>query len=393
MNSRLWIAAAGIVILLFGLAGLLAPQRVLGVLGLATLNASTAAATLGEVRATYGGLFTVMGAYALFAAVNPAAREHPALGAPLSRRRGGPRLRRLGGREPGAARLGRARDRGGGGRRARARRRERLRGVVGPAADGAAARGLRAHRRQPYGGARRARRLHRLALSAALRLRRLFRCAARHAGARPLAPRAGRRGARDRASLPRRHPRARDRLRGPRRGGPHRRLHAAAPGRAGGRAHGLRAARPGADAHAARDPLRLRAHRAVGAPPRGRHAHGDRGAGRALPAHAGGAARARLHHRGAVYRGRGRARAVYAPVVSFAPPAAARGRPGARGGGDRAVVAALGGALHVHGTVARGRSALARHAARARLRGPAGSWPRRPRRCPSRRAACATGTT
>ena len=79
MNSRLWIAAAGIVILLFGLAGLLAPQRVLGVLGLATLNASTAAATLGEVRATYGGLFTVMGAYALFAAVNPAARRESIL--------------------------------------------------------------------------------------------------------------------------------------------------------------------------------------------------------------------------------------------------------------------------------------------------------------------------
>jgi|SRR5579884_645366 hypothetical protein len=79
MNSRLWIAAAGIAVLLFGLAGLLAPQRVLGVLGLATLNASTAAATLGEVRATYGGLFTVMGAYALFAAVNPGARRESIL--------------------------------------------------------------------------------------------------------------------------------------------------------------------------------------------------------------------------------------------------------------------------------------------------------------------------
>jgi hypothetical protein len=79
MNSRLWIAAAGIVILLFGIGGLLAPQRVLGVLGLATLNASTAAATLGEVRATYGGLFTVMGAYVLFAALNPAARRESIL--------------------------------------------------------------------------------------------------------------------------------------------------------------------------------------------------------------------------------------------------------------------------------------------------------------------------
>lgn len=79
MNPRLCTAAAGIVILLFGLAGLLAPQRVMGVLGFVTLNASAAAATLGEVRAVYGGLFTVMGAYALFAALNPGVRRESIL--------------------------------------------------------------------------------------------------------------------------------------------------------------------------------------------------------------------------------------------------------------------------------------------------------------------------
>jgi len=44
----------------------------MGVLGFSVLNASAAAATLGEVRATYGGLFTVMGVYALLGAFDPA---------------------------------------------------------------------------------------------------------------------------------------------------------------------------------------------------------------------------------------------------------------------------------------------------------------------------------
>ena len=67
-------------------------------------------------------------------------------------------------------------------------------------ADGAH-RGLRADRRPAGRGARRARRLDRLALLPALRLGRVLRRAARHAGARPLAARARRVAARQRAAI------------------------------------------------------------------------------------------------------------------------------------------------------------------------------------------------
>src|SRR3954470_16328252 len=91
-----------------------------------------------------------------------------------------------------------------------------------------AARGLRADRQHDLGRARGARRLDRLALSAAPRLAGLLRGAARRPGGRPLAHRAGRDArARDASLLLRRHRRARDALRnGYRRGGADR-LHAA----------------------------------------------------------------------------------------------------------------------------------------------------------------------
>ena len=50
----------GFVILLLGAAGLLYPERMLGLLGFAVQNPSHVAAALGEVRATYGGLFIVI---------------------------------------------------------------------------------------------------------------------------------------------------------------------------------------------------------------------------------------------------------------------------------------------------------------------------------------------
>jgi hypothetical protein len=72
MSARGLTLTTGTVILLMGLAGLFYPDRVMGLLGFTVLNTTQSAAVLGEVRATYGGLFTVMGAAVVLAALNPA---------------------------------------------------------------------------------------------------------------------------------------------------------------------------------------------------------------------------------------------------------------------------------------------------------------------------------
>jgi hypothetical protein len=75
MNPRVTAAIAGTIILLLGLAALFYPERVLGMLGFTILNPSHAAGALGEVRATYGGVFSVMGLFTLLAAMNPGAHR------------------------------------------------------------------------------------------------------------------------------------------------------------------------------------------------------------------------------------------------------------------------------------------------------------------------------
>ena len=121
-------------------------------------------------------------------------------------------------------------------------------------------------RRPPDGGARRPRRVDRLALLPALRLRRLLRRAARHDRARPLA-RSRRATTAGRAAAAT----GRDTLvleteceTDDGRGARHR-LHAAARRGARHRAHRRGPARQVRDALRARDPLRLRLHRALGA--------------------------------------------------------------------------------------------------------------------------------
>jgi hypothetical protein len=71
MSARAITLTTGIIILLMGLGALFYPERVMGMLGFMIVNASDAAAVLGEVRATYGGIFTVMGVAVLLAAMNP----------------------------------------------------------------------------------------------------------------------------------------------------------------------------------------------------------------------------------------------------------------------------------------------------------------------------------
>jgi len=75
MNPRVTTIVVGTIILILGLAGLFYPDRVMGLLGFLPANASHAAAVFGEVRATYGGIFVVMGVFTLLAARDPAAQR------------------------------------------------------------------------------------------------------------------------------------------------------------------------------------------------------------------------------------------------------------------------------------------------------------------------------
>jgi hypothetical protein len=72
MNPRVTAALVGSIIVALGLAGLLYPERVMGLLGFTVPSSSRTAAAFGEVRATYGGLFVVMGVYTLLTAFDPA---------------------------------------------------------------------------------------------------------------------------------------------------------------------------------------------------------------------------------------------------------------------------------------------------------------------------------
>ncbi len=72
MNSRAITIVIGVIILLLGLVALIYPERIMGPIGLAAASDSAKAAALGEMRATYGGLFAVMGLFTIFAGVRPA---------------------------------------------------------------------------------------------------------------------------------------------------------------------------------------------------------------------------------------------------------------------------------------------------------------------------------
>lgn len=75
MNPRVVAIVAGVITTALGLAGLLYPDRVMGMLGFAILNTANAAAVMGEIRATYGGLFVVLGVYTLLTSMDPAAHR------------------------------------------------------------------------------------------------------------------------------------------------------------------------------------------------------------------------------------------------------------------------------------------------------------------------------
>jgi hypothetical protein len=75
MSPRITTTIVGIIILALGLFGLVYPERAMGLLGFMAVNSSHLPATLGEVRATYGGIFVVMGFYTILAAMDPSAHR------------------------------------------------------------------------------------------------------------------------------------------------------------------------------------------------------------------------------------------------------------------------------------------------------------------------------
>jgi hypothetical protein len=75
VSPRIATAIVGVLTVVLGLAGLVYPERVIGLLGFAVQNASHAAAALGEIRATYGGIFLALGIFTLMAAPSPWAQR------------------------------------------------------------------------------------------------------------------------------------------------------------------------------------------------------------------------------------------------------------------------------------------------------------------------------
>jgi hypothetical protein len=71
VNPRVVAGALGAITLLMGLAGLASPERTLALVGLAPLIPTEPALAYGEARAVYGGLFSVLGAFTLWGAIDP----------------------------------------------------------------------------------------------------------------------------------------------------------------------------------------------------------------------------------------------------------------------------------------------------------------------------------
>lgn len=73
MNPRVTVAVIGVLTVIMGLLALTYPAIVMRhVLGFGVDPTYSAAFVLGEVRAAYGGVFTVLGIYTVLAAMDPA---------------------------------------------------------------------------------------------------------------------------------------------------------------------------------------------------------------------------------------------------------------------------------------------------------------------------------
>jgi hypothetical protein len=83
VNPRIVAGTLGAITLLMGLGGLVTPDRVMAFVGFAPSTEANRVIALGEVRAVYGGLFTVLGAFTLWGAIDPAGKRSALLMAGL----------------------------------------------------------------------------------------------------------------------------------------------------------------------------------------------------------------------------------------------------------------------------------------------------------------------
>jgi len=71
MNPKVLAGFVGVVTLVLGLVGLFYPEQTMHIVGYGYTNPENRPGTLGEVRAVYGGLMVVLGAFTLLAATDP----------------------------------------------------------------------------------------------------------------------------------------------------------------------------------------------------------------------------------------------------------------------------------------------------------------------------------
>ena len=83
MTPRIVSGTLGAITALMGVAGLFSPERVLAFVGFAPLTPTEPAAAYAEATAVYGGLFTVLGAFTLWGAIDPAGKRSALLMAGL----------------------------------------------------------------------------------------------------------------------------------------------------------------------------------------------------------------------------------------------------------------------------------------------------------------------
>jgi len=83
MNPRVVAGVLGAITTIMGLAGLASPERTMAFVGFAPLVPSQPVLALCEARAVYGGLFTVLGAFTLWGAIDPPGKRSALLMAGL----------------------------------------------------------------------------------------------------------------------------------------------------------------------------------------------------------------------------------------------------------------------------------------------------------------------
>jgi hypothetical protein len=83
MTPRIVAGALGVITTVMGIAGLFSPERVLAFVGFAPLTPTEPAAAYAEATAVYGGLFTVLGAFTLWGAIDPPGKRSALLMAGL----------------------------------------------------------------------------------------------------------------------------------------------------------------------------------------------------------------------------------------------------------------------------------------------------------------------